>query len=138
MAANRLAAAAAMALLVGGCAANRPVLYPNATLAERGNVQAEQDIDACLAYADAQGMDDGRAGRIARTTAERGAMGGAAGAVGGAIRGNAGRGAAIGSAVSATWALMSGLFASNKPDPLYKSFVNVCLQERGYRPIGWN
>jgi hypothetical protein len=134
---SRLMAFALTALLVGGCAASRPVLYPNATLEERGDAQAALDIDTCLAFADAQGVGDGRAGRVARSTAQRGAGGAAAGAAGGAIAGNAGRGAAIGAATSATWGLFSGLFRSNTPDPLYQNFVNICLQELGYRPIGW-
>ena len=135
---SRITALALTALLVAGCATNRPVLYPNATLQARGEAQAERDIDACLAFADSQGVGEGPAGRIARTTAQRGAGGAAAGAAGGAIAGNAGRGAAIGGATAATWGLMSGLFRSNRPDPLYQSFVNTCLRERGYQPIGWN
>jgi hypothetical protein len=33
--------------------------------------------------------------------------------------------------------LMQGLFSSGAPDPLFRSFVNVCLQNRGYQLIGW-
>jgi hypothetical protein len=120
-----------------GCAANRPVLYPNATLQQRGDAQAQRDIDACMDFAKAHGAANEHANRIARTTAERGAAGGAAGAVGGAIAGSAGRGAAIGAASAATWGLVAGLFRTDAPDPLFRSFVNSCLQDRGYRPVGW-
>lgn len=134
-------AALALALLalvgLAGCSTSRPVLYPNATLQQRGDVQAQRDIDDCMAFAEAHGAPNQQAGRIARTTTERGAAGGAAGAVGGAIAGRAGRGAAIGAATAATWGFMTSLFRSDAPDPLFRSFVNTCLQERGYRPAGW-
>jgi outer membrane lipoprotein SlyB len=125
------------AIWIGACATQRPVFYPNATLQQRGESMAEQDIDACMEYARVQGIENEQAGRIASSTAKRGAAGGAAGAVGGAIAGHAGRGAAIGSATAATWGLMQGLFSSSAPDPLFRSFVNVCLQNRGYQLIGW-
>jgi hypothetical protein len=134
---NRTAAITLALGVAWGCAANRPVLYPNATLAQRGDAQAQRDIDECMDFAATHGAANQHAGKIARTTAERGIAGGAAGAVGGAIAGNAGRGAAIGSATAATWGLVTGLFRADAPDPLFRSFVNICLQDRGYRPAGW-
>ena len=133
----RAASASLALLLCWGCAANRPILYPNATLAQRGNAQAQRDIDDCMEFASTHGAANQHAGRIARRTAERGIAGGAAGAVGGAIRGNAGRGSAIGSATAATWAFVAGLLRADAPDPLFRSFVNICLQDQGYRPAGW-
>jgi len=125
------------ALLIGACATQRPMLYPNATLQHRGEAMAERDIDDCMEFARSQGIENKQAGRIASNTAKRGIAGGAAGAVGGAIAGHAGRGAAIGAATSATWGLVSGVFRSDSPDPLFRSFVNVCLNNRGYQLIGW-
>ena len=51
--------------------------------------------------------------------------------------GSAGRGAGAGAAVGAVGGLASGLFKSSEPDPLYKSYVDTCLRERGYQTIGW-
>ena len=57
----------------------------------------------------------------------------------GAIYGSAGQGAAAGAAGGATAGLLSRLFrgGSSSPDPVYANFVNRCLQEKGYEPIGW-
>jgi hypothetical protein len=134
---NQCAVILVTALLVGACATQRPMLYPNATLQQRGEAMAERDIDACMEFARAEGIENEQAGRIASNTATQGIAGGAAGAVGGAIAGHAGRGAAIGAATSATWGLVRGIFRSGSPDPLFRSFVNVCLQNRGYQLIGW-
>ena len=122
------------AISFGACAAQRPVLYPNATLQRKGEAVAQLDVE--IGWIEARRFEE-QAGRIASNTAKRGAAGGAAGAVGGAIAGHAGRGAAIGAATAATWGLMRGLFSSGAPDPLFRSFVNVCLQNRGYQLIGW-
>ena len=137
MKAGRTLVIAITVILVAGCAAKRPVLYPNATLQQRGDAVAQRDIDACMEFARAHGVENEQAGRIAGNTAKRGIAGGAAGAVGGAIAGHAGRGAAIGAATAATWGLMQGIFGSGEPDPLFRSFVNVCLKDRGYQLIGW-
>ena len=67
-------------------------------------------------------------------------MGAATGAVGGAIAGNPGEGAAIGAASGATAGLLSGVFDSwsaREVDPVYANFVDRCLRDRGYEPIGW-
>jgi hypothetical protein len=128
----------AAGLILGlGCASQRPVLYPNPALRERGREQADHDIETCMRYAEESGAENERAERVARGTAERGAAGGAAGAVGGAIAGSAGRGAAIGAASAATWGFVRGLFESDAPDPVFRGFVDKCLRDLGYEPIGW-
>ena len=73
----------------------------------------------------------------AKDTAVGGAFGAAVGAVGGAIVGSAGRGAAVGGATGATAGILRGLFKSSEPDPVYRSFVEKCLREKGYEPMGW-
>ncbi|MEM9441730.1 MAG: glycine zipper family protein, partial [Pseudomonadota bacterium] len=77
-------------------------------------------------------------GRAARDTAIGGAAGGATGAVGGAILGNAGRGAAFGAATGATAGLVRSIFSRPQPSGAYKNFVDRCLRERGYEPVGWD
>jgi hypothetical protein len=32
---------------------------------------------------------------------------------------------------------LRGLFASKPPDPAYRGFVDGCLREKGYEPVGW-
>ena len=57
--------------------------------------------------------------------------------MGGAIVGNAGRGAAVGAGVGGTRGFLRGLFRSREPDPIEKGFIDACLEEQGYRVIGW-
>ncbi|MBW2497184.1 MAG: hypothetical protein JRF61_07900 [Deltaproteobacteria bacterium] len=131
-----------MALLlivaIVGCAGPQPVLYPNAHLEEVGPQASEQDIEECMALADAADLESNEAAAAATRTAGGAAVGGATGAVGGAISGGgAGRGAAIGAGVGAVGGFFSWLFGSRKPEPVYVNYVNICLQERGYRVVGW-
>lgn len=125
---------------IAGCSAPSPVLYPNARLKEVGQAEANRDIQACKELAEAGGANPApdNAGRAARNTAVGGAAGGATGAVGGAILGNAGRGAAFGAATGATAGLVRSIFSRPQPSGAYKSFVDRCLRERGYEPVGWD
>jgi len=43
----------------------------------------------------------------------------------------------IGAASGATGGLLRGLFRKSPPSEAYKQFVNRCLKERGYDPVGW-
>jgi hypothetical protein len=116
------------------------VLYPNAKLSDVGQAEANRDIEACKQLAEAGGANaaPGQAGRAASNTVVGGAAGGATGAVGGAILGNAGRGAAFGAATGATAGLMRSIFSSPQPSGAYKNFVDRCLREKGYEPVGWD
>lgn len=132
----KLALVLAAAVLLAGCAHQRPVLYPEDDGAAGGQVQAQRVIDQCMAKAEANGLDYSD-GDIAKRTARGAVVGGASGAAVGAIYGNAGRGAAAGAARAAIWGFFAGLFSRGKPAPVYRHFVNHCLRERGYQPIGW-
>jgi len=135
---TRAIAAALVALAaLAGCAAKRPVLYPNQTLQSVGAQAAQEDIDACLRLAHDYGTGGGQAGRAAGQTATHAATGAAAGAVTGAILGAPGTGAAVGAAGAGTVGLMRWLFGSREPDEIEKRFVDHCLRDKGYEPIGW-
>lgn len=123
--------------VLAGCAHQRPVLYPNSTLSQRGEEAGDAAIEACMHRAEASGLDYAKGG-VVRRTAESGAVGGAGGAVAGAIYGSIGRGAAAGAAGGATAGLIRGLFDRNDPAPVYRNFVNRCLAEQGYEPVGWD
>ena len=131
-------------LATAGCAAKRPKLYPNEQYNRVGEVAAERDIDDCMQRADQYVKSGGQSADTARqvgtNTAVGAGVGAATGAVGGAIGGNAGEGAAVGAASGATAGLLWGLFGASQshgPDPVYANFVDRCLRERGYEPIGW-
>lgn len=129
-------------LLALGCAARRPVLYPNDQYQRVGDAVAQRDIEECMQRADTYvktGSTAGpAAGHAATGTAVGGASGAAIGAVGGAVSGNAGEGAAVGAATGATAGLLHSIFSqSTSTDPVFASFVDRCLREKGYEPIGW-
>lgn len=133
-------------LLVAGsaCSSARPVLYPNKHLQTVGRGAADDDIAQCMAQADSYieggGATQQQGENVAKGTAVGAATGAATGAVGGAITGSPGTGAAVGAATGATAGFLGtlfGVFGESGPSPAYQRFVERCLQERGYDPIGW-
>src|SRR5262245_54490079 len=140
--------AASVCALLGmvGCTSQRPVLYPNPKLERVGSNIADRDIDECMNKAETHIANDGRAERtvedMATESGTSAAVGAAAGAAGGAIVGRAGTGAAVGaaggSAAGAARGLMRGLGRRDNPSPVFRNFVNRCLREKGYEPIGWS
>jgi len=140
MAYRARAAAVLLAVVVlgAGCA-QKPVLYPNARLEDRGKAEAAGDIAYCRARAD-EDISTGAATakQIGTETVVGGAGGAAIGAVAGAVSGGgAGRGAGIGAAVGATAGLLHGAIKSAGPSPIYKGYVDRCLSNMGYQVIGW-
>lgn len=119
-----------------GCGVKKPVLYPNVHLQTVGQAQAQFDIDECCRQADAY-VKSGAGSKIAKDAAVAGTVGGATGAAAGAVWGHAGKGAGAGAAAGVAAATTRGLFTAKEPSPVYKSFVNRCLQEKGYATIGW-
>lgn len=119
--------------------AQKPILYPNAHYQAVGKDVADLDIEECGDLAKEAGAtpSQGKGGQVAGSTAAGGAVGSASGAVGGAVVGHAGRGAMIGAASGATAGFLRGVFRRSAPSNAYKQFVQRCLRERGYDPIGW-
>jgi uncharacterized protein YcfJ len=129
----------AVTLAVGCSHAQSPVLYPNAKLEQVGKAQAQADISTCRQRAD-EYVSSGAATakEVGKDTAVGGVGGAAVGAVAGAVSGGgAGRGAAIGAATGATAGAVHGAVKSSGPNPIYKSFVDRCLRDKGYEVIGW-
>jgi hypothetical protein len=122
-----------------GCAGPKPILYPNAHFRAVGEAAAKQDIQECRQLAKEAGSRPAgsKAGQVAGSTVMGAGVGAAGGAVGGAVVGAAGSGSAIGAASGATMGLLRGLFRSPKPSQAYMRFVDRCLKERGYEPMGW-
>lgn len=124
-------------LLLGACGAKRPVLYPNEHLKQIGKAKANQDIDDCIRLANEYQAGGSRAGEIAKDTGKAGVVGAATGAVIGALTGNFGRATAIGGAGAATATMGTGIMRSDEPDPVFKQFVDQCLRDKGFQPVGW-
>lgn len=125
----------AAALVLAGCAHQKPVLYS----ANDQSPAGQQAIDTCSARAKAARVGYARGSNTGRNAVENGAVGGAGGAAAGAIYGNAARGAAAGAAGGVAAGLVRGLFhRDSRPSPVYKNYVNRCLREQGFKPVGWN
>ncbi len=125
------------AVTILSCAQQRPVLYPNAHLKHVGKETAESDIEACLQMAADYGAKEDRGAKVAKDTAKGAAVGGAAGTAVGAVTGNLGVGAAAGAAGSGAASMTRSIIKSGEPSPVYKKFVDQCLRDKGYQPIGW-
>lgn len=135
---RRSALVTLLALLAASCAP-KPILYPNTHYKEVGEDIVDRDIEECSTMAKDAGATPsrGKTGQVAGSTAAGGAIGSASGAVGGAIVGHPGRGAMVGAAGGATAGFLRSLFRRSPPSAAYKQFVQRCLRERGYDPIGW-
>ncbi|HOK06138.1 MAG TPA: cell envelope biogenesis protein OmpA [Syntrophales bacterium] len=121
---------------VFACATPGPVLYPNAHLKKVGEEQARRDIAACEQLAQAYvESDEGK--KVAMSTAAGAAGGAVVGGAVGAVTGHLGRGLGVGAAGGAAAGLVRGVAKASEPSPLYKRFVERCLRERGYEPLGW-
>jgi hypothetical protein len=129
-----------MGAAVAGCASEpHPILYPNDHLNAVGQAQADADLADCRRMAESAGASggSGQGERAAKGAGVGGAVGGATGAVGGAILGAPGTGAALGAATGATAGLLRSWFTKGEPSQAYRGFVDRCLRERGYDPVGW-
>jgi outer membrane lipoprotein SlyB len=123
------------ALVLAGCASTpsaRPVLYPNITLQRVGETQARAQADACMARAASAGLSPYENNNAVAQGAGMGAAtGGVAAAVGALITGRSGDSVLRAGAVQ-------GAFHRDRPNMVYRSFVQRCLAEKGFDVIGWN
>jgi len=133
----RLLAVMVILSISAGCAAKRPVLYPNELHRSTGSEKAQQEIDDCLKRADEANAQGRLADEVALKTGKSALVGGATGAVIGAISGSALRGGLIGAAAGGTVALVSSAMKGPEDSPVYRRFVEICLYEKGYQVLGW-
>ena len=124
-------------LLLLGCAQKQPVLYPNSHLKSVGKEAAQADIDECIQLAKDYGADTDKGTEIVKSSAKGAAVGAAGGAAVGAVTGNFGRGVAAGAAGGAAVGGTRKALDSGDPNPVFKRFVEKCLKDKGYHPIGW-
>jgi outer membrane lipoprotein SlyB len=120
-----------------GCSTKRPILYPNSKLQAVGKINAEHDVDYCIRLSGQAGVRTNQGEKVFEKTAKGGVKGAAVGTAAGAVTGRVGRGAGVGAAARGMSGFIDGLFSSNDPDPIQRRFVEECLREKGYRPIGW-
>jgi hypothetical protein len=140
----KIAAAVLLPGAMAACASHRPILSPNARVNQVGTSVAERDVDDCLARGEAAKTEVAQQNsgeNVVAGAAGSSVVGAAAGGAGGAISGNAGQGAAAGAVggvvASLTASMLRWLFTPKPPDPNYQVFVERCLREKGYDPVGW-
>jgi uncharacterized protein YcfJ len=128
----------AAALILIGCASRSqsPVLYPNNYLKSVGETAAQNDIEECSHMAESY-VKANPGAKVVGGTIVGGAGGAVVGGAVGAVTGDLARGVSIGAAAGAASGLVRGIYKASKPSPVYKAFVNRCLREKGYDPIGW-
>lgn len=128
-----------VSMLLGGCgsSAKRPVLYPNATLNQMGQAQAQLDIDHCMAMADSHNVARTRDGEVGSKAASGALIGGASAGAWGLVRGNAGDRALAGAVAGGTAGAVKGGVDSQRMSPVFQRFVQQCLKDLGYQVIGW-
>ena len=138
--------AAFLLVLPSVCLATpKPDLYPNKHLKIVGQVQANRDTIDCRIQAEdylasSYSQDNRQAAR--REALRRGARGAALGALGSTItKNNAGRGAGAGAAIAGTASMLDSRRQQRElqqsGSPQYKKYVEACLEDRGYRVVGW-
>ncbi|WP_245577166.1 hypothetical protein [Maridesulfovibrio zosterae] len=123
-------------ILVCPACAKKPELYPNEHYKKVGKVKASEDIEYCLKLADDSVGKESRGKNAAKSGAKGGLIGGAVGLGVGLITGSPGSSALAGLAGGAAGGAASGAVKDNT-DSVYMNFVNRCLREKGYEPIGW-
>ena len=126
----------AVLFVLGGCAGQSPVLYPNDHLKNVGEARAQSDIEECSHQAEAY-VKANPGAKVVGGTIVGGAGGAVVGGAVGAVTGNLGRGLGVGAAAGAASGLVHGIYKASQPSPVYKTFVNKCMKEKGYEPIGW-
>jgi hypothetical protein len=123
-----------------GCATYRPILDENKAYKKAGSKKAEGDIDICMTKADkylAKYKND----RVKKQAGRTALLGGLFGTVGGTLHGSPTsvvEGGAIGAAAGgATGAGMAASKDQLTPDEVKQHYVTHCLDEKGYKVIGW-
>lgn len=119
--------------ILSACA-SKPQLYPNSKLKEVGKEAAKEDVDKCIADAEAY-LKSSKGKNIAKGAGGGAAIGAAMGAVGGLFTGNFGGGLLRGGAIGAAG---GGVAGSLTPDQVKQRYVNQCLADQGYQVIGWD
>lgn len=129
--------ALAIALVLTACGGpKRPVLYPNEKLKSVGNEASRKDIDECVRLSIEAGLETEKGKEVAKETVKGGCVGACIGGAIGLVTGDFGKSVAVGAAAGGA-AGMTREALNRDLDPVQQRFVEQCLRERGYQPIGW-
>lgn len=133
-----LAIIATLTIPAVSLAAPRPQFYPNAHYKKVGATQANADFGVCDGEARGAVGSDTNQESVAGRGVRGAAKGAALGAIGGAVMGkNVGRSVGAGAAIGGTAGTVRGAKARGELSPEYKKYVEACLEEKGYKVVGW-
>ena len=116
----------------------KPKLYPNKHLSEVGETKANQDIAECTTSAAGYVHNSRQPGQGAKRMVGGAARGALLGTVGGAIGGNTGRGAGAGAVMGVTASALKGAKEKGANNPAFQQYANACLEDKGYKVLGWS
>ena len=127
----------ALVLTVSAANAQQPQFFANEKLNTVTVAQKNSDVADCMSRGN-QFMASQSNRSVAGQGARSAARGAALGAVAGSITGNnAGRSAGAGAAVGGIAGTAKGVQTRGNANPDFQRFVNVCLEEKGYRVVNW-
>ena len=115
-----------------------PQFYPNQKYKSATVSQLQQDVGDCRANAQAYLQGQQPKGAAARKGVRTAAKGAAAGALAGVVTGqNVGRATGAGAAVGGAAGTVRGLRERGDNNPEYQKYATICLEEKGYKVVGW-
>ena len=124
------------AALLAGCATPRVALYPDAHYKSLSKETVQKDIDDCDAKAKAF-VKTHKGQIVAKHTGAGAFLGAFLGVIAGAFTGDYGGAIAEGAAMGAATGLASGAIQASSPEGVHRKFVEYCLMDMGYKPMGW-
>lgn len=125
-----------VAAVLTGCAGPQVVVYPDARVQSLPKETVQKDIDECTAKAKAF-VKEHKGQLVAKRTGAGALFGAFLGVIFGAFTGDYGGAVAQGAAVGAAAGFAGGAVEANSPDGVHRRFVEYCLMEKGYKPMGW-
>ncbi|WP_341892926.1 hypothetical protein [Variovorax sp. YR752] len=129
-----------LALGLGACAGQAPVVYSKAADSIVMNERTRRDVADCARLADARvGRNGMTAASVGSKSAGAGAVGFVATAVGSAVSSSksAWERARVAAAGGAAGMATKLLLEWNEPDEVYQGYVERCLENRGHDVLGW-
>jgi outer membrane lipoprotein SlyB len=124
-----------IALTATSSAALEPQFYPNGKYNSVTVAQLQKDVQSCKSQATQ--ATSGSQPSVVGTGVRTAAKGAALGALAGAITGDAGRGAGAGAAVGGVVGTAKGVKGQGSGNPDFQKYTSICLEERGYKVVGW-
>ena len=119
-------------------AAPQPDFYPNAHYKKAGPEKTRAAVQSCQADAQSHLAATAEKHGMLRDTTRGAARGAAKGALAGAIFDDkAGRGAGAGAALGGLSAAGKSVREEREGSPEYRKFMEACLEDKGYKVIGW-